>query len=89
MIGRLQALLLAAAGLDLKTSEDAVSSAGRFRRGTKQRRGGGNGGRPAGHSGTRSRATRPAASGRHETHLDLPADLPLTLDARSPQAGGL
>jgi hypothetical protein len=32
---------------------------------------------PAGHSGTRSRATRPAASGGHETHLDLPADLPL------------
>src|SRR5689334_16411028 len=76
MIGRLQALLLAAAGLDLKTAEGTVPSAGRFQRRTKQRRGGGNGGRPARDSRTRSRATRPAASGRHATHLDLPADLP-------------
>ena len=36
------------------------------------------GGQPAGRRGTRGRATRLTASDRHETHLDLPADLPLS-----------
>jgi hypothetical protein len=68
---------------------NAVLSAGRSRRGTEQRRGGGHGGRPAGHRGTRSQATRPAASGRHQTQWTCRLTCPSTLDTGSPQVGGL
>lgn len=83
MIGRLQALLLAAAGLDLKTAEGAVPSAGRFGAAVATAAG-----LPAIAVLAAGPLARPPLAGTKRIWT-CRLTCPSTLDARSPQAAGL